>query len=475
MNLKLTRSIGLASIGSLLLLLPIVVFGVGEDGTATETQPAVQTTVGEGMSEDDIHYRARLISVRVSAVHKQEWDNNGLFLDTSGSGIVIGRKFIKKNPTALYRYLVLTNAHVAKKSNENGVEGACRFRVETREELIHTACQHPEANFEGTDLSLLYFYSPYEYQEAKISQARGNLKPGDKVFVAGFPCDLASIRTKCPSRENFKFIPGEVKKILEKPLVDGYQIGYTNEVIEGTSGGPILNNQGEVVGINGRREGGNESTYTYQDGSKANRSEIEQMRQLRWGIPIDEYLKQDKNKLLETTPLHPERFQQIRYYNSDKPDVGDPKFDKREDKKLPAIKDVEPPTDRWNKLNPQIIIAFLAGVLVTRIIELVISQITKAKPSKTINGSENKTSGLPPEEEIVARVRIESQENQGVIEIETKGLKTVIYMKIPESEKIDPQAASEDRNYQFERIENENELVLKRIRKEGGESCRSEV
>ncbi|AFW94305.1 trypsin-like protein [Anabaena sp. 90] len=39
--------------------------------------------------------------------------------------------------------------------------------------------------------------------------------------------------------------------VLEKALERGYQIGYTNKLEKGMSGGPLLNENGQLIGVNG--------------------------------------------------------------------------------------------------------------------------------------------------------------------------------------------------------------------------------
>ena len=53
----------------------------------------------------------------------------------------------------------------------------------------------------------------------------------------------------CPG--DFMLTSGTGYKV-NKPLEDGYQLAFTNETKEGSSGGSILDNQGKLVGINGR-------------------------------------------------------------------------------------------------------------------------------------------------------------------------------------------------------------------------------
>ena len=80
--------------------------------------------------------------------------------------------------------------------------------------------------------------------------------------------------------------------VLSEPLKGGYQLGYTNSIQNGMSGGSILNSQGELIGINGLGKYpilGN--PYVYQDGNNIPEAKIENMSELSWGIP-SKYIKQ---------------------------------------------------------------------------------------------------------------------------------------------------------------------------------------
>ena len=70
-------------------------------------------------------------------------------------------------------------------------------------------------------------------------------------------------------RYKFIFTAGKISLLLKKPLLGGYQIGYTNEVRKGMSGAPVLNTRGEVVAINGlQSEPLWQTQELYQDGEK---------------------------------------------------------------------------------------------------------------------------------------------------------------------------------------------------------------
>lgn len=303
MKLTLARFIALACIGGCQLLPPIHISQSVDHATTALT--TVTSEAENGMSKDSIRDRAKLISLRVYSVNAQEWKNNGLILNKSGSGVLMAMEPTPANPL-VYQYLVLTVNHVAKESIERDKEP--EFYIRTPDGLIHKARRHPQ-KFNKTDLALLYFYSPYRYEVAVAKKQ--SLKEEDPIYVTGFPCDLGLTTVSCPAE--FVLIEGQVKDVLTKPLVDNYSIGYTNKVVEGTSGGPILNNQGEVVGINGRREGGSSSQYKRADGSESTEDEINSMKTLRWGIPINFYLKLDTKKLFKEIPPLNQEFVRIGY------------------------------------------------------------------------------------------------------------------------------------------------------------------
>ncbi|WP_159402699.1 serine protease [Nostoc sp. ATCC 53789] len=269
-------------------------------------QPSIKTFISLGYAQttispvlvsqaefpvDIIRDKASLITTRVFSVNpqQQEWDN-GLILDNSASGTLIARKQIKQDKQSFYIYLVLTNHHVLSRYNS-------RYYIQTHDGLIHQAHQYSQTKLKNNDLGILWFYSPYEYKKATLGKS-SNLKDNSKVFVAGFPCDLSSVEMYCPAK--FFFSSGKVF-LIDRPLVDGYQIGYTNDTKAGTSGGPVLNGQGQLVGINGRGKDDPASRqYRYPDNSGT--PQITQEQSLALGIPIETYLqlapKKPFNKIL---------------------------------------------------------------------------------------------------------------------------------------------------------------------------------
>ena len=158
-----------------------------------------------------------------------------------GSGIIVHQQDNK--------YLVLTNQHVLR-------AGEPPFTIQTADgEIYQGEVITPSTS--SDDLAILSFISGDRYKSASIGNS-ARLQEGELVFAAGFPANLidesrvTENSTSLQTRSDFNFTQGKVAVILDKPLQQGYQIGYTNHVLKGMSGGPLLDRQGKVVGVNGR-------------------------------------------------------------------------------------------------------------------------------------------------------------------------------------------------------------------------------
>lgn len=203
--------------------------------------------------------QARLITVKV------------LSGDSWGSGILIQQQ------GQLYR--VLTNEHVLQTGNE--------YRIQTLDGRVHLASRYQAVSLNGNDLALLQFRSTDAvYTVARLGKAV-TLAVGDEVLAAGFPFE-----TDVSQPTGFKFTDGQVSLVTEKALDGGYQIGYTNAVEKGMSGGPVLNLQGEVVAINGMHPyplwG---DPYVFEDGSKPCAPMHDLMVKSSWAIPIETFIQ----------------------------------------------------------------------------------------------------------------------------------------------------------------------------------------
>jgi tetratricopeptide (TPR) repeat protein len=246
-NMK-TRSLTLAAWIGILSILPIPGIYI----TAAPRVAAQQSRTQ--LPQAQIERIARSITVKI------------LSGDNSGSGVAI-----KKEGRV---YTVLTNHHV--------LESGKPVLIQTPDGKTHAANLVKGVKFGANDLALLQFSADGNYTVASLANS-STLKIGDEVFAAGFPFEADS-----SASGGFAFKNGRISLLLERSLKGGYQIGYTNEIEKGMSGGPIINSEGKVIGLNGIH--GQPlwgDPYVYEDGSKPNDELANQMRRSSWGVPIE--------------------------------------------------------------------------------------------------------------------------------------------------------------------------------------------
>ena len=128
-------------------------------------------------------------------------------------------------------------------------------------------------------MAILKFTSDRIYPVAKINPAP--LKLYNSLFAAGFPYNS----------DRLEVTLGKLLLQTKKPLKQGYQLGYSNNIQKGMSGGAIFNNLGEVVGVNGRSANPILPDYQYQDLSYPTKQLQQKMTQLSWGIPISKAME----------------------------------------------------------------------------------------------------------------------------------------------------------------------------------------
>jgi serine protease Do len=212
---------------------------------------------------------ARLVSVRV------------LTDKGDGSGVIVKRQGD--------RYLILTNDHVINDKRNR------ELSVVTNDGLSHPAQKMPmPANLKNLDLAILQFQSNKSYTVVRISNT--SVENGDIVYGVGFPSWYWQNETPLPTRNwqvqrAFKFASGQIEMLLDKSLFRGYQIGYTSDIESGMSGGAILNESGELLGLNGRlkRPFYGITTFLFTDGTLPSKQQFYKMNKLSWGIPISSY------------------------------------------------------------------------------------------------------------------------------------------------------------------------------------------
>ncbi|AFZ11447.1 Tetratricopeptide TPR_1 repeat-containing protein [Crinalium epipsammum PCC 9333] len=211
-----------------------------------------------------------LKEIAVQITVKIDSNNNG------GSGVIIGKK--------QQSYLVITNAHVTFGDNN--------FSIQTHDGVVHQAQLVPNTKFSNRDMALLQFRSSKQYEPADINPS--NLRQGIPVLAAGYPGETNKI----------VYHQGKITQLPEQSFKGGYQIGYSSDIVQGMSGGAILDAEGGLIGINGRSAYPIlNSGYVYEDGSRPLPEAIKQFRRSSWGIPIQTFLAEVNSETLTAYSL----------------------------------------------------------------------------------------------------------------------------------------------------------------------------
>lgn len=238
--------------------------------------PTGETLQGQPAPEARLRQIGSSITVKILDGAAESW----------GSGIIV------KSEGEVYT--VVTNQHV--------LRGGTSYQVQTPDGRIYPAQAIATPGFQDRDLAALTFRSFQTYQVATLATS-AQRRIGDRVYAVGFPAHN-------PRVKGLYFTEGQISIIVIQPFVGGYQIGYTNPVEKGMSGGPLLNESGEVIGINGMHAyplWGN--PYIFPDGTTLPVWVQEQMRLLSWAIPIESVFSLTsqsvpRNQTLPAAPVH---------------------------------------------------------------------------------------------------------------------------------------------------------------------------
>jgi tetratricopeptide (TPR) repeat protein len=148
----------------------------------------------------------------------------------TGSGVIIKHEG--------NTYTVLSAKHV--------VENSGAYAVNTPDGQNHSIDNGAIKKFpEGVDLAILFFQSTQNYQAITLGDSTEAL-PGKPCYVSGF----AAVPGKTETR--YQFSEGEIAAHSSHALAEGYALAYLNDTFAGMSGGPVLNDKGELIGIHGQ-------------------------------------------------------------------------------------------------------------------------------------------------------------------------------------------------------------------------------
>ena len=206
--------------------------------------------IGAAVAIVQPQFAVALTPVEVKAITKEFTIRIGG--DGSGTGVI----FDHKGDT----YFVLTNRHVV------STDG--RYEIQTNDGSVYPVYRSQE--LPGLDLAVLQFTSNKNYRTANFGNS-DQIAERMTVYVAGWPADLLP----GISERSYGFTVGSILRREPRPD-QGYALVYDNEALPGMSGGPVIDENGRVVGINGR--------------ASANSGTL-----VRKGIPINTFLTARNN------------------------------------------------------------------------------------------------------------------------------------------------------------------------------------
>jgi S1-C subfamily serine protease len=178
----------------------------------------VQTPAAtKSLTPQQISLRAKQVTVRI--------DGQG-----TGSGVIIGQSG--------QSYTVLTNWHVVKSPGQ--------YTIQTPDGRTYNANYNAVKRLPNVDLAIIQFNTDQNYQIAEIGNSDA-ASEGMSIYYAGYP---GSLRDE--SDRFYRFFPVSIVAVLPTPTENGYSLVYNGEALTGMSGGPVLDQNGFLIGIHGQ-------------------------------------------------------------------------------------------------------------------------------------------------------------------------------------------------------------------------------
>jgi S1-C subfamily serine protease len=213
-------------LGAALLLALLAAAPYFTGSSATVSQQAIDAAVARALAEQPspskVYEAVKGAVVHVRAIGAP-LGNDKYLARAVGSGVVI-----------VDRGLILTNLHV--------IAGAGRVRVlfaDGSESDASIVSRHPE-----TDIAVLQAHTVPDDLTAAVLRPAADLQPGDAVVAVGFPFGIGpSVSAGIISGLKREYRSPNGARVLSD------LIQFDAAVNPGSSGGPLLNAAGEVVGI----------------------------------------------------------------------------------------------------------------------------------------------------------------------------------------------------------------------------------
>ncbi|GAB4341084.1 MAG: hypothetical protein Fur0042_02220 [Cyanophyceae cyanobacterium] len=177
---------------------------------------------GQAQTPEQVAAQAEQITVAIASVDER----------ILGSGVLIA------NESGVY-YLLTAN-HVLQ---TQGID----YQVRTQDGRLHPITANTYQRLPGVDLAIAQFSSANTYAIATLGDSdRATI--GTNIYVAGYPAPSPTIpiRTFQLPRGNITARPSTLGSGRE-----GYDMVYDAVTRRGMSGGPVLNSEGQVIGIHG--------------------------------------------------------------------------------------------------------------------------------------------------------------------------------------------------------------------------------
>jgi tetratricopeptide (TPR) repeat protein len=133
-------------------------------------------------------------------------------------------------------YTMLTAAHAVREAN---------CKVVTLDDQEYNVTQ-VTSFINNIDLAVVNFNSQKSYRVAKLINNSDQVESGENIYISGFPLTSTIIEPI------FTFIQGKVIGNGNKMQKKGYSLVYDNPTLPGHSGGPVWNEQGEIIAIHGQ-------------------------------------------------------------------------------------------------------------------------------------------------------------------------------------------------------------------------------